>query len=137
MTDILFLLRSRCRAVITGEEPERFLNLAAAKGIYVSDVRPCNGGLRIRLSRRAWEMVKDELPEGLEMRITGEYGAARFFRKYKGRALLLGHTSGGGHNFCLYSVYMACHRHRRNAGAAKGGVRLYGGKRPPPRSGEA
>ena len=90
MTDIIFMLRSRCRVVITGDEPERFLNLAAAKGIYISDARPCPGGLRVKLSRRALDIVKDALPEGLEIRITDEYGAARFFRKYRGRILLLG-----------------------------------------------
>lgn len=88
MTDIRFMLKSRYKAEVRGEEPSRFLNRAAAKGIYVYGVKPFTGGLRFRLSRKAYDLMKDDLPEGLELRVISEYGAPRFFRKYKGRFLL-------------------------------------------------
>ncbi len=89
MTDLLFMMKSRFTVEVTGESPERFLNLAAAKGIYVSEVRPVPGGLRVNMSRRAVELMKDGLPSDITMKILREHGAVRFFRGLKKRYLLL------------------------------------------------
>lgn len=92
MVDITRVLKSSFTLEVTGENPERFLNAAAAKGIYICAVEPIDGGLRLRLSRRAYAAMKDELPRGMEMKKIKEHGAAKFLRRLKKRFLLL---SGG------------------------------------------
>ncbi|MGN1097574.1 MAG: sporulation protein YqfD, partial [Clostridia bacterium] len=90
MTDITLALKSSYTVEVTGESPERFLNAAAAKGIYISDVQPIKDGLRLRMSRRAYYIMAEELPQGLSMGKLREHGAPRILRRFKKRFLLLG-----------------------------------------------
>lgn len=88
MLDITLLLKSRFTVEIRGERPERFLNAAAAKGIYISGARPVKDGLRLSLSRHACMIMEEELPPGLVMERVREHGLPRFLRRLKGRYLL-------------------------------------------------
>ncbi len=90
MLDIAFALRSSCTVEVLGENPERFLNAAAAKGIYISKVKREKDALRLDLSRRAYNIMKENLPEGIVMNKIGEHGAARRLGGLKKRFLLLG-----------------------------------------------
>ncbi len=89
MIDLLFMLKSRYTVEVRGEDPARFLNLAAARGIYISDVRTVENGLRVVMSRRAMKLMESELPPGLTVEAVREHGAPRLFRKLKGRYLFL------------------------------------------------
>ena len=90
MVDIMFVMKSRFTAEVKGEGPERFLNSAAAKGIYISDVQRIDGGIRVRLSRRAYDIMSADMPQGLTIEILREHGAPRLLRKYRRRFLLFG-----------------------------------------------
>lgn len=89
MQDLRLKLKSAFTVDVTGERPERFLNAAAAKGIYISEARPIEGGLRLRLSRAACRIMEQDLPEGLDMRRVREHGAPRLLRGIKKRYLLM------------------------------------------------
>ncbi len=89
MQDLRQKLKSTFTVDIIGERPERFLNAAAAKGIYISEARPTEGGLRLRLSRAACRIMETELPEGLVMERVREHGAPRLLRGIKKRYLLI------------------------------------------------
>ena len=90
MVDIMFMLKSRFTAEIKGESPERFLNSAAFRGIYISDIKTIEGGIRVRLSRQAYDIMAADMPQGLTIEIVREHGAPRFLRRFKKRFLLFG-----------------------------------------------
>ena len=90
MVDIIFMLKSRFTVEIKGESPERFLNSAAFRGIYISDVQTIEGGLRVRLSRQAYDIMSADMPQGLTIEIVREHGAPRLLRRYRRRFLLFG-----------------------------------------------
>ena len=90
MRDVTLKLKSSFTVVVRGERPERFLNAAAAKGIYVSEVRQIDGGLRLRLSLAACRVMEKEIPQGLNMKPVREHGAPKVLRRFKRRYLLLG-----------------------------------------------
>ena len=89
MVDLLFMLKSRFTLEVRGEEPQRFLNRAAAKGIYISEVKPIEGGLRVVMSRQARDLMAQDMPPGLTLKPVREHGAPKLLRKFKGRWLLL------------------------------------------------
>lgn len=91
MTDFFrVFIKSSFTVRITGENPHRFLNAAAAKGIFVSSVNPVKDGLNLTLSKEAWRIMKEELPEGLTMERISEHGAAKVLRPLKKRYVLFG-----------------------------------------------
>lgn len=90
MLDITLMLKSSFTVEVTGERPERFLNAAAANGIYISEARPVKNGLRLRLSRRACKIMEENMPEGLELELVREHGVPRIMRRFKKRYLLFG-----------------------------------------------
>ncbi len=89
MFDIVTAFKSSYTVEIVGTNPERFLNTAAAKGIYISKAVQVKDGLRLDLSRAAFNIMNENMPEGLVMNKLEEHGAARFFRKFRKRVLLL------------------------------------------------
>ncbi len=89
MPDTALMLKSSFTVEVTGERPERFLNIAAAMGIYISHARPVPNGLRMKLSRRACAVMEENLPEGLEMKRVREHGVPRILRRLKKRYILL------------------------------------------------
>ncbi len=106
MRDIALILKSSFTAEVSGERPERFLNAAAAKGIYISEVRPVKGGLRLRISRQAFEIMSESLPDGLTLTAVNEHGAAGILRRLKGRYILFGGAVLAGAALFVFSRFI-------------------------------
>lgn len=89
MTDFFrAFLKSSFTVRVKGENPQRFLNAAAAKGVYVSRVSAREGELRLNISREGQKIMEENLPEGLEMEKLSEHGAPKILRPLKKRYVL-------------------------------------------------
>ncbi len=88
MFDLSYALKSGYTVKITGENPERFLNAAAAKGIFISGAVREPGGLRARISKNALALMEKDMPDGLELEVLRSHGPARALGRYKGRSML-------------------------------------------------
>ncbi len=106
MTDFFRLMKSSFTVEVTGENPGRFLNAAAAKGIYISEASAIKDGLRMTISRRAWSIMKEELPPGLQMERVSEHGAVKILRPLKKRYLLFAGAAAAAAITVLFSQFI-------------------------------
>ncbi len=88
MFDLSYALKSSYTVKITGENPERFLNAAAAKGIFISGAVREAEGLKARISKNALILMENDMPEGLELKVLRSHGLAGVLGRYKRRSML-------------------------------------------------
>ncbi|MBR5157067.1 MAG: sporulation protein YqfD [Clostridia bacterium] len=77
---------------ISGRFPERFLNVCAARGIYVWDiVRLSESTIRLKISIRGFKMLRHSASKtGVRLKILAKCGLPITLNKHKGRKMLLG-----------------------------------------------
>lgn len=76
--------------LISGQFPERFLNLCAAKGIYLWGAQKQENGILVRTSIKAFRLMREEARKsGCRIKIKKKCGLLFRIEKYKGRKVLI------------------------------------------------
>ncbi len=77
---------------ISGRFPERFLNVCAARGIYVWDIkRLSESSIRLKISIRGFKMLRHTASKtGVRLKILAKCGLPVTLNKHKGRKMLFG-----------------------------------------------
>lgn len=88
LTDIVHYIKGTYVIEAHGRFPERILNIAAARFIYVRDVKKDGENLTFSVSKRGWECLCRDVPDALELSVKQKYGFPFFFRRYKKRLAL-------------------------------------------------
>ncbi len=79
-------IRGYVRFKASGRFPERFLNLAAVRGVNISDPRPCEGGISGIMSASDYRRIRPLARKArVCLRVTSRRGMPFLLRKYRGR----------------------------------------------------
>lgn len=74
---------------VTGFSVERFVNMAAFRGIYLWDVCPCKGKVRMKVSRQGYDLLEECAKKtGCSYDIVAERGLPARMRRYQKRKIL-------------------------------------------------
>lgn len=87
---LIKLFKGSCRIKAEGRFPERILNIASSKGIYVYDVRRiCADSLFFSVSKKGSSALLSSVPENLSLTLCDCRGVPFFWQRYKKRAVLI------------------------------------------------
>ena len=79
---------------VTGVHVERFLNMAAHKGVYIWDVSPMTGGIKMHCSVRGFRMLKNCAKKTkCRLKIVNREGLPFILHRYRKRKVLMGGTA--------------------------------------------
>lgn len=89
VSEIIRCLKGSCEIKACGRFPERILNAACGKGIFIENVSKSAGGeLRFSVSRRGCEALFADIPEGMELSVEKRFGLPFFLRRHRRRVFL-------------------------------------------------
>ena len=87
---ILDCIFGTCTVKCEGRFPERILNTAANKGIYIQNaIKDEAGNLVFNISRRGYGYLEKNIPEGLNISIVRFFGLPFFLKRHKRRLVLI------------------------------------------------
>ena len=90
LSAIIDCIFGTCTIKCEGSFPERILNTASNKGIYIQNVsRNEDGNLIFNVSRRGYSYLEKNIPEGLSVSVERNFGLPFFFKRYKKRLVLI------------------------------------------------
>lgn len=86
LTQIFSLIKGTYIIRVEGRFPERLLNIASSKGIFVYSVNKSQDGtLFFSVSKKAGDMLLSLVPDDLTVKIKEKYGLPFFMKKYRRR----------------------------------------------------
>lgn len=89
VSDIIRCIKGCCEIKVSGRFPERILNAAAGKGVFVENVtKTSDGALRFSVSRRGCGELCADAPEGLDITVEKRFGLPFFLLRHRRRVLL-------------------------------------------------
>ena len=84
VSDIIRCIKGCCEIKVSGRFPERILNAAAGKGVFVENVtKTSDGALRFSVSRRGCGELCADAPEGLDITVEKRFGLPFFLRRHR------------------------------------------------------
>lgn len=83
-------LRGHCRVEVRGAFPERFLNVAANRNIYLWNVKKVDRTcLHVSISCAGYALMEEELPQGLTATRLSTHGLPQLWRRYRRRVAFM------------------------------------------------